>query len=1031
MKKLVPIVLVIMILAVQVFIPCISYAYEIVEENKTHNNIETEKEENKIENKVEGNTTNKIENNTTTENSINQNNTNKTESNNIINNNTNKIESNTTTDNTVEEQKENKVEEEKIQETENKEKEELAEEIKLLKENEKLEEGTYKILMATNPKQSLTVDGGKTANGANVHLWEYLDTPQQQFKIKYDKEGYCEIIPVHSEKRLDVVGWGNEANIDQWEENGGSDNQKWIIKKSERGNYNIVSKRQNLYLDAYQSKIQNGTNIQAYEKSGGNGQEFKLEKIKEEEKPQKTVEEGTYKIVMAIAPTQSLTIDGGKREDGANVHIWEYVDAPQQQFNLVYDGEGYYEIIPVNSGKRLDVVGWGNEANVDQWGSNGGNDNQKWQIKKSERGNYNIISKRENLYLDAYHSKTEDGTNIEVYEKSGGNGQEFKLEKISNRSEKTIPEGTYKIVPQANKNIVLEASSSNKDNNGKIQIWQDFNAKAQKFKIQYEKGYYKILLGHSGKALTVKDRKIQSGTDVVQYDWNGGDNQKWTIRDNGDGSFGIMPFSNHKLALDIKGPIENGSVMEIYNNEKNIKQKFCFIKSNLGVEIDTNRYPGVGEAIDRIVEKHPNWEFEILYTNLDFNTAVQGEYEYANKRGNLVYTPTYKGDWIAPNPYVDGPWASASYKGIAYFMDTRNFLNDIDAFQFVDLGNYASSGATIDSIRNQVEGTFLNDYVEDIRRLCEKNNLNPYYIIARLFQEQGKDGSATLNMDGGDGKRYFNPFNIGAVVGNDVATALARAKKEGWDSMVKGLEGGMKIVKSGYIDVKQNTLYLNKFDVNPASGGGFYNHQYMQNLSAAYSEASIIRSCYADTNTLDNKIKFIVPVYENMPREFSERPTGQGGNNQPTSDKGPMSVKVVDTQMGLALRTEPSTTGGLIERMPTGTILLSVERLSNGWHKVIAPSGNIGYCSNSNLQIIADESNCNDRVMVRTADGIGTNVRTGPGTSFDLIKAVADGTRGTRIITNKYNYDGYWWDEVIFDDGTKGFVATNYLVKVD
>ena len=27
-------------------------------------------------------------------------------------------------------------------------------------------------------------------------------------------------------------------------------------------------------------------------------------------------------------------------------------------------------------------------------------------------------------------------------------------------------------------------------------------------------------------------------------------------------------------------------------------------------------------------------------------------------------------------------------------MDTRNFLNDVDIFQFVDLGNYASSGAT-------------------------------------------------------------------------------------------------------------------------------------------------------------------------------------------------------------------------------------------------------------------------------------------------------------------------------------------------
>ena len=38
-------------------------------------------------------------------------------------------------------------------------------------------------------------------------------------------------------KRLDVVGWGNESNVDQWEDNGGNDNQKWIIKKNNRGNY--------------------------------------------------------------------------------------------------------------------------------------------------------------------------------------------------------------------------------------------------------------------------------------------------------------------------------------------------------------------------------------------------------------------------------------------------------------------------------------------------------------------------------------------------------------------------------------------------------------------------------------------------------------------------------------------------------------------------------------------------------------------------------------------------------------------------
>ena len=418
-----------------------------------------------------------------------------------------------------------------------------------------------------------------------------------------------------------------------------------------------------------------------------------------------------------------------------------------------------------------------------------------------------------------------------------------------------------------------------------------------------------------------------------------------------------------------------------------------------------------------------------MYTNLDFNTAVQGEYDYANKTCNLVYTPTYKGDWIAPNPYVSGSWASASYNGIAYFMDTRNFLNEIDVFQFVDLGNYESSGATLNSIQYQVDGTFLTDHAEDIRKSCENTNINPYYIIARLFQEQGSDGSGTINMDGGDGKKYYNPFNIGAELGKDVPTALAKAKSEGWDTMAKGIEGGIKVIKSGYIDAKQNNLYLNKFDVNPASGGGFYNHQYMQNLSAAYSEARIFRNAYVDTNTLGNSIKFIVPVYENMPIKPADQPTGKGGEN--LTDKGPINVKVVDTNMGLALRTEPSASGELIERISTGTILLSVQRLSTGWHKVMTPAGKVGYCSNSNLQIIEDETNCNERVIVKTKDGIGIKVRIGPGTSFEVLKNLPDGTKGTCIMTNKYYYDGFWWDEVIFDDGTKGFTATNYLKRID
>ena len=822
--------------------------------------------------------------------------------------------------------------------------------------SEQLEEGIYKIVLATAPNQSLTVDGGKTANGTNVHIWQYLNTTQQQFRIKYDSQGYCTISPVNSGKKLDVVGWGNKANVDQWEDNGGNDNQKWIIKKSERGNYNIISKRQNLYLDAYQSRTSNGTNIEVYEKSGGNGQEFKLELIKKEQpeekiEAKKTVEEGTYKIVMATAPNQSLTVDGGKTANGSNVHIWKYVNATQQQFNLVYDGKGYYEIIPVNSGKRLDVAGWGNEANVNQWENNGENENQKWIIYKNSKGNYNIISKRKKLYLDAYQSRTSDGTNIEVYEKSGGNGQEFKLEKIETKSEKTVGSGTYKIAVSANENIVVEASGSNTDNNGRLQIWKDYDVRGQKVKIEYENGYYKISMVHSGKYLTVKDNKISSGTEVVQSDWNGGNNQKWIIRQNGKNSIGIVPISNYQLTLDIKGAIQNGSLLELYTNEKNVKQKFNLKKTNIGIQIDSNKYPGIAEAIDKLVAKYPNWQFEILYTKLDFNTAVKGEYEYANKQANLVYLPTYNGEWVAPKPYVSGVWASASYNGIAYFMDPRNFLNDVDVFQFLDLGNYASSGATLSSIQYQVNNTFLHNYASDIMTACKNRNINPYYTIARLFQEQGKNGSGTINMDGGDGKCYFNPFNIGAQVGQDIPTALAYAKNAGWDTMQKGLEGGITILKKNYIDIKQHTLYLNKFDVNPASGGGFYSHQYMQNLSAAYSEARTLRSAYANTGTLSNKLKFVIPVYENMPKSPVSKPQSNGNSQQGSGEK----------------------------------------------------------------------------VTVKTSDYSGIILRKGPGTSYDKIACISDGTVGTRIKKHVKEANGHWWDEVDFGNGFRGYVASEYL----
>lgn len=73
---------------------------------------------------------------------------------------------------------------------------------------------------------------------------------QQRFKFIYNEEGYYTIKNIKSGKLLDVVGSGVESGtlIDQWEYNGGNDNQKWIVKDAGGGYYYIISKINGLYL---------------------------------------------------------------------------------------------------------------------------------------------------------------------------------------------------------------------------------------------------------------------------------------------------------------------------------------------------------------------------------------------------------------------------------------------------------------------------------------------------------------------------------------------------------------------------------------------------------------------------------------------------------------------------------------------------------------------------------------------------------------------------------------------------------------
>lgn len=901
----------------------------------------------------------------------------------------------------------------------------------MIKSSKIIDTGKYRISSALKSSANVDLASGSTANKANIHLWTYEGKDQQKFKLEYS-DGYYIIRNLKSNKVLDVDNNGKSSgtNVQQYSYNG-TDAQKWIIQKTSDGYYNIISKSSGLYLDISNAETSNGTNIQVYRANGTKSQKFNFIS-KDTPKGSKTLSDGTYRIVTAKNEDYGLDVSNANKNNKTNVQIWKWDSVDQQRFNISYDGNGYYTIIPVHSGSVLDVdnAGKTNRTNIWQYANNN-SDAQKWVIKSSGNGTYNIISKIDSMYMDVANGIISNGTNIQLYEPNGTSSQQFKFIKVEQKSEKTIEEGNYRIAYGANNNYGLDVSDGSTANKANVQLWKYDNVKQQKFEVRYTDGFYKIKCINSEKYLEVDS----SNNNVYQNEESNTDAQKWTIRKTSDGHYTLISKLN-KYCLDLNdAKVANGTNIQVYKGNNSKAQKYDFIKVGIGLNIDTKKYPGVQEAVDKLAVAHPNWSFEPVYLNLDFDDAVEGEYK--GKKTNLIDSSVYQGSWIRNDPYHSGNWYSPSEKAVAYFMDIRNFLNEKDIFQFQNVNDYLEESVTIEGLKGETKGTWLEKFTTDLDKACKDEDVNPYFILARLFQEQGsksfdKTSSIATGMKDGN-KTYYNPFNISAKVGDDYNTALARAKDEGWDSMEKGIEGGIKILKKNYLDNKQNTLYMQKFDVDASNGTSLYTNQYMQNLSAAYSEARILQGMYEDENHLDLSFTFLIPLYENMSEDVSPRPT---------NDNEAMSAKVINVSSHLNIRASASTSGKDIGDLHAGDIVLSVERgINSKWHRIVTTSRDengysiVGYVSGDYLEIINDKTNANYKATVKTADGIGVNLREGPSVDFDKAGAVKDGTEVTVISNGVFHTrqdngkNDFWWDWCVLDDGRKAFIPTNYLKK--
>ena len=364
------------------------------------------------------------------------------------------------------------------------------------------------------------------------------------------------------------------------------------------------------------------------------------------------------------------------------------------------------------------------------------------------------------------------------------------------------------------------------------------------------------------------------------------------------------------------------------------------ISTNI-TNIDSSKYPGIKEKIQALQKKYPNWKFKILYTDLDWNTVIANEYVHTSggSRNYVQATSSYQGAWICPAcNYKDGLWRCASEEALKYMIDPRNSLNETDIFQFEELTN---SGYELSVIKQMTKSTFLQGYESLIAKAADTTGVSPYYIVGRLIQEQGPKGTALSAGYKIDDVLYYNPFNIQASGTNPISAGAVYAKSQGWNTLEKSIIGGINFLANEYTKKGQNTLYLQKFDVD-SKHYGLYWHQYMQNIMAAQSEGTTLRKTYQQINAINTSHTFIIPVYKNMPKQACTRP------NSSTTSVVTTDIVKVNVNSTIGLRDAPNGNRLSSVYLSKDEIVTRIEKATSKvggtyWDKIKKADGTVAY----------------------------------------------------------------------------------------
>jgi hypothetical protein len=227
--------------------------------------------------------------------------------------------------------------------------------------------------------------------------------------------------------------------------------------------------------------------------------------------------------------------------DGSKSQTWFFVHfANSNQFQIKVGHVGW---------RNLDVPG-GSTANGLQmqiFGGDGSGDNQIFHVADAGSGNFQVRTNADKC-LQIRGASTSSGAAVEQQTCTTGNNQLWLLR----------PRTTNYSLIAKHSGMCMDVVNASQSNNALVQQFQcGEGANNQRWNLMLAEvvsgtQYYTMVSVNSGKCLDVPNASTSVGVQLQQFGCNNGDNQKWSLADQGDGRVSIA--NKHSgLCIDVAG----------------------------------------------------------------------------------------------------------------------------------------------------------------------------------------------------------------------------------------------------------------------------------------------------------------------------------------------------------------------------------------------------------------------------------------------------------------------------------------------